>query len=307
MREILGIPLFTAKRCHILFLAGLVLSSLFVSGCKIRRTIKIDVPQKILLARTASFEDLVRMLKGYDAVNSLSSSLDITYSYGRRESGVIQEIKKQPGYVLLKRPNSSRLVVQNFVTGTRELEVVSIEDDLSIYYRRENAHYVGKNSAKNLVAEKAVNDGDFKVPIRGGHIYEAIFPQSIPIDAPGFLYSMEEAADADAKYYVITVYRETGQKKIQTVRKIWIERSSFAVARQQVYLEDGQIVSDIAYSNEVEVNGLKLPLHIHVDRPLDGYALDLEFKSWRINPELPDNAFLLKLPEGVQVIHLVEK
>ena len=67
------------------------------------------------------------------------------------------------------------------------------------------------------------------------------------------------------------------------------------------------MVSDIAYSNEVEVSGLKLPLHIHVDRPLDGYALDLEFKSWRINPELPDNAFLLKLPEGVQVIHLVEK
>ena len=46
---------------------------------------------------------------------------------------------------------------------------------------------------------------------------------------------------------------------------------------------------------------------IHIDRPLDGYALNLEFKSWRIDPDLPDNAFSLKLPEGVQIIHLVEK
>jgi len=39
----------------------------------------------------------------------------------------------------------------------------------------------------------------------------------------------------------------------------------------------------------------------------DGYALNLEFKSWRIDPDLPDNAFVLKLPEGAQLIHLIEK
>ena len=37
------------------------------------------------------------------------------------------------------------------------------------------------------------------MPIRGGHIYEAIFPQSIEIDAPGFLYSMEEESDSQAQ------------------------------------------------------------------------------------------------------------
>jgi|WetSurMetagenome_2_1015567.scaffolds.fasta_scaffold79127_1 hypothetical protein len=310
MREILGIPLFTAKRRCIPFLACLVLSmpaSLATFGCYIKKTIKIEVPQKVLRAKTVSIEELLGKLQSYDRIHGLSSSLDVTYFSGKKESGVIQEIKKQPGYILLKRPNSTRLVVQNFVTGTRELEVLSVDDDLSIYYRRENALYIGKNSAKDLIAENGGNSTGFTVPIRGGHIYEAIFPQSIQIDAPGYLYSMEEESDPGAKYYVLNVYREGATKRIHTVRKIWIERSSLSVARQQVYLEEGQLVSDIVYSDETEVGGLKLPLRIRIDRPMDGYALNLEFKGWRIDPDLPDNAFSLKLPEGVQVIHLIEK
>jgi len=310
MREIPGISLFTEKRRWLPFLACLVLSmpaSLATLGCTIKKNIKIEVPQKILQAKTASFEELLGMLQRYDRIHSLSSFLDVTYFSGKRESGIIQEIKKQPGYILLRRPNSTDLVVQNFVTKTRELEVLSVADDLSVYYRRENTLYVGKNSAKDLIAENGGKSSGFTVPIRGGHIYEAIFPQSIQIDAPGFLYSMEEENDPGAKYYVLSVYREGATKRIHAIRKIWIERSSLSVARQQVYIDEGQLVSDIVYSNETEVDGLKLPLRIHIERPLDGYALNLEFKSWRIDPDLPDNAFSLKLPEGVQVIHLIEK
>jgi hypothetical protein len=306
MREPLGIPLLTAQRHRIPFLACLVLSLLVFSGCRIKKTVKIEVPQKVRSAKTASLEELLGILQSYEKIHRLSSSLDITYSYGKKESGVIQEIKTQPGYILLMRPNSTNLVVQNFVTKTRELEVLSKEDDLSIYYRRKNAVYVGKNSAKNLAVEDPESSGRFSIPIRGGHIYEAIFPQSIQMDAPGFLYSLEEEADAQARYYVLSVYRESDTKRIHTVRKLWIERSSLSIARQQVYLDDGRLVSDISYSNETEVGGFKLPLHMHIDRPLDGYMLNLEFKSWRIDPDLPDNAFSLKLPDGVQIIPLVE-
>lgn len=307
MRELFGSPIFTAVRLRVPVVACLMLPLAVLSGCGIRKTVKIEVPEKILAARTASFEELADMLQGYDRIRSLSSSLDITYSYGKRESGVIQEIRKQPGYILLRRPDATHLVVQNFVTKMRELEVLSEGDALSIYYRRENALYVGKNSARNLVVASRGDSGEFSIPIRGAHIYEAIFPQSIRFDAPGFLYSMEEASDAEAKYYVLNVHREGASRRILPVRKLWVERSSLAVARQQAYLEDGQVASDISYSNETEVDGLRLPLRIRIDRPLDGYALDLEFKGWRVNPDLPDGAFSLKLPHGVPIIHLVEK
>jgi outer membrane lipoprotein-sorting protein len=307
MKEPLEMPQLRATLFRIPRVAYVVLSLLAFSGCGIKKTVKIEVPQKILSAKAASFEDLLSMLQRYDRIRSLSSSLDITYSYGKKESGVIQEIKKQPGYIVLRRPNSTHLVVQNFVTKTRELEVLSVEDDLSIYYRHDNVLYVGKNSAKNLTVESGDSSNGFQVPIRGEHIFEAVFPQSIQLGAPGLLYSMEEEADAEAKYYVLSVYREGTGKRIYVLRKIWIERSAMAIARQQVFLDEGQIASDITYSGETEVDGFKLPLRMHIDRPLDGYSLSLDFKSWRIDPDLPDNAFSLKLPEGVKIIHLVEK
>ena len=310
MKETLTTPAFMAIRRQISILTGigLCLLALFVaSGCRIRRTIKTKVPEKILQAKTATLDELLKLIQSYDKINCLSTSLEVTYYSGKKESGVIQEIRKQPGYILLKRPNFTHLVVQNFVTKTRELELLSVEDDLSLWIRRGNKLYLGKNSTRELIAEDEPGSSEFTVPVRGGHVFEAIFPQSIIIDASETRYSLEEASDIEAKYYVLGFYSEGSGQRIYTTRKLWIERSSLTIARQQIYQNEGQILSDITYSNPILVDGFHLPLKMHIDRPLDGYALDMEFKSWRTNPDLADNAFVLTPPEGAQIIQLIEK
>jgi hypothetical protein len=280
-----------------------LLLSLAASGC-IKQTIKTKVSQKILLAKTASLDELLNLIQSYDKINSLkSSSLEVTFFSGKKESGVIQKIRKQPGYILLKRPNSTHLVIQNFVSKSAELEMLSLEDDLSIWVGRGNKLYLGKNSSKELVVEDTPGSPGVTVPIRGGHIFEAIFPQSVKIDSTGSRHSMEEAADSEAKYYVLAFYKDGVGERIHTTRKIWIERSSLAIARQQIYLDEGQMASDVVYSDISRVDGFYLPFKIHIDRPLDGYALDMEFKSWQINPDLADNAFVLTPHAGAQIIH----
>lgn len=306
MVEIIGISIFTPKRGRTAALGCMILSLLVLPACRIKKTIRIEVPPKILQAKTASLDELLENLREYDKIQRLASSIDITYSYGKKELGVIQEIRKQPGYILLERPDSTYLVVQNFVTRTRELEVLSKGDDLSIFYRPRNALYVGKNSATKLSINDLERAENIDIPIRGKHIYESIFPHGIQVDLPGYFYSLEEQTGTDEKYYILSGYRQGTGNRIHTVRRLWIERSSLSISRQQLFLEDGRIESDITYKQEIEIDGIKLPLHMHVDRPIDGYALNLEFKSWRINPNLPDNAFSLQLPEGVQIIHLKE-
>ncbi len=310
MKEIVTFPSLTANRRRLPIFMGLVpfiLVSLAISGCTVRRTIKTKVPPKILLAKTASMDELLNLIQKYDKITSLSTRLEVTYSSGQKDSGVIRQIRKQPGYVAFKRPDTVHLVVQNFVSKFAELEMLSVGDDLSIWVRRENKLYLGKNSAKELVAEDVGDARGFSIPIRGGHVFEAIFPQSVNMDAPDTRNSIEEESDSEAKYYVLGFYREGKGQRIHTTRRIWIERSSLTIARQQVYLDDGRILSDIAYTSIVPVGGFNLPLKMHIDRPLDEYALDLEFKSWQINPDLADNAFVMTPHEGAQVIHLAEK
>jgi hypothetical protein len=311
MKEIRKLALLSANPHRAPFQNSIVLSiliGLLSAGCTVSRTIKTEVPQKILSAKTASADELLGLIQKYDKINSLSSSLDITYFSGKKESGIIREIRKQPGYILLKRSDSTHLVVQNFVSKLMELEVLSVGDELSIWIKRQgNKLYLGKNSAKELIAEDTPDAPGFAIPIRGGHIFEAVFPQGIKIDAPGILYSKDEQADNEAKYYILGFYREGTGHRIHTDRRIWIERSTLTIARQQVYMEDGRLVSDITYSNVSSIDGIYLPLRINIDRPLDGYALRLEFKNWRINPDLADNAFVLTPHSGAQIIHLKEK
>jgi len=305
MREILELPALAAslRRTPILLGFALALVGGAAPGCSVKHTVKVEVSPKILHARAASFDELLEIVRSYDKIKSLSSNgLRLTLVYGKSESGELQPYRPASGYILMKRPDSICLVLLNPITKTTILDLRSVRDELSAWIPSKNKFYVGNDSAKELRSE----DLPEGIPIRAAHIFESIIPQSIDADAPGIRLSLEEARDASAKYYVLAVYRDTGGVRIQTVRRIWIERSELAIARQQIFQEDGQIVSDIQYSGMERINDVFLPLKIHMDRPLDGYALNMEFKSksWRANLELPDSAFIQTPPGGAQIIHL---
>ncbi len=301
MREIPELPTLTASRRKALTLLGraFLTALLTTTGCSIKQKVKVQVPPSIRQAKTATYDELLGILKNYDKINDLrSSGLHLTLTYGRRESGELEKYRSAPGYALFRRPDSTHMVLQNPVSKTTVLDLLSVDDNFSVWIPSRNKLYIGTNSAKELVFE------DTTIPIRGAHLFEAIFPQGIKA-GHGIRTSLEEAVDANAKYYVLSEYKDDGTPRIHTIRRIWIERSELTVARQQFYQEDGQITGDIEYTEMERINDFFLPLKIHIDRPIDEYALTLEFtrKSWRINVGLPDNAFILKPPEGAQIIH----
>ena len=318
MKETLELPSFTAPaiRCRAAFLLVSLLSSIawiLTSGCSVKQTIKVEVPEAIRQAQTASYEELLGVLGGYDQINSLScNKVTLTYtSSGKAEDGIFEILKKYKevgAYILLKRPDALRLVARTPIIQSTLFDVISVGDDFSFWYPSENKIYEGKNSARELIMEDSSGVKDFTdIPIRGPHIFEAIFPQSIVLDAPGIWVNEEEQTDERASYYVLSVLKEGKRPRIHTIRKIWIERSGMTIARQQVFEED-HVVSDVIYSDVVRMQGLSLPQHIVIKRPVDKYTLDMTFKGWNINPDLPDDAFKLPtLPRDAQIIHLKDK
>lgn len=275
-----------------------------VAGCGIKRTVNVPTTTKIAQARTASLDELISNLETYsNRVSSLvSNAMRVTFTSGRIESGKLQEYRSAPGYILLKRPDSIRLNVQNPLTKTSIVELVSVGDQFSVWYPRENKFYLGKNSARELEVEGAPS-----FSARPSHIFEAVFPQKLAFKESGYRIAMEEDRDLTTKYYVLTVFREAGDAKLEPVRKLWVDRSDLSVARQVVYGERGVVVSIIQYSNLVPADGVLLPLSIRIERPVDGYILDMQFRSWRVNTELPDTAFVLNPPSGAQQVVLKEK
>ena len=289
-----------------LAVVGLLVTTAFTS-CGVKQTVKVAVPQKVLEAKTATLDELVALVEKYsEKIRTLSStSLKISYVSGKLDSGTLQQYRSAPGYILLKPPDALRLNIQNPLTKTAIAELASRGDDFALWFPRDNKYFVGRNSSRELELEGGQNAASFTA--RPFHIYEAILPSSISVSNPQIKISLEEDRDTVAKYYVVSVFRESGAHRLRVLRKIWFERSVLAVVRQKTFDEDGSVSSIISYSNLAPVEGLSMPLLIRLERPTDGYSMDMEFKSWRANSEIPDSSFTLAKPPAAQVVQLKEK
>lgn len=283
---------------------SLLVLLLFTSSCAVKTTVRVPVSAKVLAAKTATLDELLSSLARYsERITALTSgTLKASYTSGKVESGKLQAYRSAPGYILLKRPDSIRLNIQNPVTKTSLFELTSVGDPFSIWYPRENKLFLGKNSMKDIEIE-----GHADLTLRPLHVFEAILPQKIDLSEPGTYLSMEEARDATTRYYVLCLLKGDAGRVLHPRRKLWIDRSDLAVARQELYDGSGRIESDISYSRLTAVGDFMLPLSVKIDRPVDGYSLDMEFKDWRVNPQLPQNAFEFTVPEGAQHVELKEK
>jgi outer membrane lipoprotein-sorting protein len=308
MREIKEFQSLTANRHKHPILCGLILlmvSALLATGCNIKRKVNIEVSPKILAAQKASFEELLDLVKRYDRITDISCRIKVTLTAGKWESGQQEEYRGASGYILLRRPDSLHLVVQNPITHSAIFDVLSVGDDFSAWIPSKLKFYKGKNSARELVAD----DLPGGIPLRAPHIFEALLPHIPDINSREFRVSVEEVADKISKYYILSVYKESAPPRIHTIRRIWIERSQLSISRQQIFDEDGRMLSDMEYLGMAPIEGFYLPLGINLTRPEDGYALKMEFRSdsWKINKGLKDDGFILSPPEGADVIYLKDK
>jgi hypothetical protein len=312
MKEIKELPSFTVTKLRApvtIFLALLLGVWLAHSGCGIKKTVKVNVPAGIRQAKTAGFDDLLGIIRSYDKIAGLScSDLKLTFTSLRKmEAGELEQFRSLDGYILLQRPDSTHLVLLMPITNSRFLDILSVGDSLSMWYPRKNEFYAGKNSAKILAVADPSGTKEFTIPLRGSHIFEAIFPQGVALNAPGIWVGVEQQIDERASYYVLSFSKAGTPPRNHTFRKIWIERAGLTIARQQVFTDEGEMVSDIVYSNQRDVEGFAMPQDIHIERPIDGYILDLNFRNWRINPDFEVGSFELKPPPEAQIIPLREE
>ena len=285
-------------------LATLLLGLLVMgSGC-VKRTVNVPVSARVREAKTATLEELLSQLDGYtNKILSLSSaSVRVTFSSGRLDAGKLQEYRSAPAYILLKRPDMIRLNVQNPLTKTTIVELVSRGEEFFVWYPRENKFFTGRNDVKEFEVE-----GQPAFSARPIHLFEAILPRNVAPTAPEERIALTEEQDASTKYYVLMLFHETGGPRMTPVRRLWIDRSNLAVARMETFAEDGARTSTVDYSDFVETDGFILPLAVRMERPADRYLLSLQFKAWRVNPDLPDSAFVLTPPDGAQHVVLKER
>jgi outer membrane lipoprotein-sorting protein len=296
---------FSGERHRARAAAFLVL--LAASGCGVKTEVKVPVAPKIAAAKTATLQELLAILQGYRAkITTLSSrSVKVSLTVAQAESGKAQVYHSAPGYILLRQPDDMLLNIQVPLTKTTAVELLSRGDRFELWSPRDNKLYVGRNSAQGFELEE--NGQALAFTARPVHIIEAILPHAASLSRQDARIAKTEEQDAQAKYYVLTLYQETGSAELRVLRRLWIERSQMVLAKDETFTESGQIAGTVRYSDQGTFDGMQLPREILIDRPLDGYSLGLHFSDWRINPNLEDSAFVLNPPPDARRIILKEK
>jgi outer membrane lipoprotein-sorting protein len=87
-------------------------------------------------------------------------------------------------------------------------------------------------------------------------------------------------------------------------RVIHISRVTLLPYEQDLYDEQGRVVTTITYSKYQKFGDLDYPMSIFLKRPLDEYTLQIDITKLTLNQPLDDEDFKLTIPDGIPIQHM---
>jgi outer membrane lipoprotein-sorting protein len=280
-----------------LWLAGL-------TGC-LFRSHKVESNVSTAALQTATKEQLVAAVNHYASqIDTLNATVDIDSAVGGVKKGKVTEYKQIRGYVLLRRPEMLRMIGLFPIVRNRAFDMVSDGKQFKLYIPSKNRFIIGSNNVVHPSNQPLEN-------IRPQQIYDALLLH--PIESPDEIavveYGTEMVADPKSHRnlqqadYELDVVRR-GPSGWYLDRKVIFSRIDLRPDRQLVYDPNGQMVTDAAYSDIKDFNGIEYPTTITIWRPIEEYSITLHVVKLVINQPLRDDQFVLAQPPGAQVVYL---
>ncbi len=101
--------------------------------------------------------------------------------------------------------------------------------------------------------------------------------------------------------YELTILEPPQGQTAHTLRVIHIGRSTLLPYQQDIYDQNGYVVTQAYYSNYQTFGDIPFPMKIEIKRPQDQYGLAITITKLTLNQKLEDDQFEVKFPEGVPV------
>jgi outer membrane lipoprotein-sorting protein len=232
---------------------------------------------------------LAAVQRQYDAIQDFSATVDMVPALGSTEKNHITEYKDVRAYIRFRRPAQIRLIGLLPVVRSQAFDMVSDGAGFKLYIASKNRFIIGRNEVEKPSPNKLEN-------LRPQHFLDALMVR--PIDLKNFQGMIENFTDEDNAYYILHEIREAPGGTLHLNRTIWFSRIDLQMARQMIFDEDGNILTDARYSQWHFYDNVAFPKHIEINRPRDEYAVVIDLVKMDINKGVPDNQFALEQPEG---------
>ncbi|MBO0722014.1 MAG: hypothetical protein J2P41_14415 [Blastocatellia bacterium] len=288
------------------------------------KTSDSSIPRLLMPLAEAKPADLVKQLQPYADLQSLKSwSVYIRFT----DAEAAERYREAEAILVLMRPDKIHMVIQAPVVKTKVAEMVSEANKfkVAVYPSDYKRFLIGRNDAdySNWRATLGEKGKSALISARPFHFTEALMMRPLDCNDPQIVCGMEEViveepdmqkgakkgARALRSFYVIQELErpspDSGTPVGRVRRRFWFDRTQNAqFARQQIFDNQGELITEVIYSDYKKLNGSSKSLWpgvVVVNRPHDGYSARLTFSEDRfeVNPQLPPNAFTLDNTEGL--------
>jgi outer membrane lipoprotein-sorting protein len=247
---------------------------------------------------TATVEELTRILrKRYDAVETLSATVDLEPALLSTEKGEIAEYKDVRGFILIRKPFWIRVIAQYPLVRSTAFDMVSDGEAFRLHIPSRNLLLVGSNEVVKPSKKKLEN-------LRPQHLLEALLIRPPEANEQAVLENWTETGPAA---YIVHIIREVSGGRALLDRKVWFDRSRLEITRQQVYDASGDLVTDARYGRWEPEGDTMFPRQIVILRIKDEYQLNVHVQNLNMNVPLEVEKFQMITPGGVQIRQLGEE
>ena len=267
----------------------LCLLSAATSSCIARRRLipRAANAKPLLTADLPSL--LAAVQKQFDAIQNFSATVDMVPALGSTEKNQVTEYKDFRAFIRFRKPSDIRLIGLLPVVRSTAFDMVSNGTDFKLYIPSKGLFIVGRNEITQLSPNKLEN-------LRPQHFLDALVVQPLNVNNDKVL--LENFTDEDNAYYIILEIHQELNGTLKLKRTVWFSRIDMTLARQMIFDDNGNPVTDARYSQWHSYDNVPFPKHIEINRPRDEYAVVLDIVKMDINKGIKADQFVLEQPEG---------
>ena len=289
-----------------LALALSLIATVFPLTSCLFRTRKVERVVSTAPLKSATQQELIDFINQQASrTQSLQATVDIDASVGDEKNGRITDYKEIRGYILARKPAMLRMIGQMPIVRNTAFDMVSDGREFKLWIPPKNKFVVGSNDVEAFQPQQRMEN------LRPQHIYDALLLREITPDEIAVLENGREIVVDEKKHrieqpnYRLEVIAK-GSNGWYLSRKIEFSRTDLLPHRQQIYDQQGTVVSDANYQNYKDYGGIQFPTTIEIAMPREDYDITLGMVKLDINRPLKNEQFALEQPPGAEVVHLDE-
>jgi outer membrane lipoprotein-sorting protein len=281
---------------------GLVTLAPALTGCLTHiRAVPKTRPAEVVISATLD-QLLSQVETRYNAVQTINATVEILASEGGARQGQVKEFPSFSGYIFLRKPEDLRVLLRVPFLGSVGLDMVSDGKTWKLWVPKRNIAMTGTSEVADSsqhglesLRPKVIFDSLLVRGLSPDQVVDLTQDSRILPDPQDKKQLIEEPD------YEITILEPPQGNIAHTLRVIHVGRSTLLPYQQDIYDENGHVVTQAFYSNYQTFGDIQFPMKIDIKRPQDQYGLAITINKLTLNQKLDDDQFELKFPEGVPV------